>query len=68
LELVNAGVVLRGGRDERGRGRVVGGALPCQLPVPVGLCGRVVLDGPGVGYAGIVELLLSAVSTAKDLA
>jgi hypothetical protein len=49
-------------------GRVVGGPLPGQLPAPVGLCGRVLLDLLGVGCAGIVELLLKALSTAKDLA
>jgi hypothetical protein len=68
LELVDAGVVLGGGRGESGRGRVIGGALPCQLPAPTSLCGRVLFDGPGVGRAGSVELLLKAVSPAKDLA
>jgi hypothetical protein len=26
------------------------------LPTPVGLCGRVLVDGPGVGCAGSVDL------------
>jgi hypothetical protein len=67
LELFDAGVVRRRRRHERGCGHVVGCALPCQLADPLGLCGRMLLDGPGVGRAGIVELPQSAVSAAKDL-
>ena len=68
LELVDAGIVLGDGGGERGGGRVVGGALLCQLPAPVGLRGRVLLDGLGVGRAGAVELLLKAARAAEDLA
>lgn len=67
LELVNARVVLGDGRGELGRSRVISSALLCQLPQPVGLRGRVLLDGPGEGPARGVELLLKAAPAAKDL-
>jgi hypothetical protein len=38
------------------------------IPAPVGLCGGVLLHGPSAGSAGIVELLLKAACTTKDLA
>jgi hypothetical protein len=68
LELVDAGVVPGGGREEYGRGRIVSGALTCQLQEPIGLCHSVPVDGRGVCCAGAVELLLKAVCSAKDLA
>jgi hypothetical protein len=59
--------VLGGGGGERGGGRVVGGALGCQLPAPAGLGGRVLLGGLSVSCAGAVELSFKAACTTKDL-
>ena len=59
--------MLGGGGGERGGGRVVGGALGCQLPAPAGLGGRVLLGGLSVSCAGAVELSFKAACTAKDL-
>ena len=59
-ELVDAGIVLGDGGGERGRGRLIGGALLGELPAPAVLRGRVPLTGLGVGGASAVELLLKA--------
>src|SRR6202044_1065444 len=60
LELVDGGIVRGGGGGERRGGRVMGGALPFELPAPAGRRGRVPLDGLVVVRAGAVELLLIA--------
>jgi len=68
LELVDASIMLSDVGSERGGGRVVGGALLCKLPAPVGLLDRVLLHGTGVGGAGTVGLSLKAAPAAEDLA
>ena len=68
LELVDAGIVPGDVGSQRSGGRVVGGSLLCQLPAPVGLPGRMLLDGPGIGCAGAFGLPLKAPPAAKDLA